>query len=173
MAFGYSQSGVVGLFAGAEVHQHGVTAGVLDKFLEHAQEKSISSSIVVQLCGAEDRGANYSIGIVASSTKNLEFVQEAFKMWAEAAAPFPTPCLLGTPTAPFTLHGTGAQPRLTEANRQGISGDDFTKANSKTGLCSILAEGQHVCCSQGKLPDLRPKEGADSYCAVYTTKKDD
>lgn len=47
------------------------------------------------------------------------------------------------------------------------------KVNSKTGLCSSLSEGQHVCCSQGKLPDLRPKEGADGYCAVYTTKEED
>lgn len=30
-----------------------------------------------------------------------------------------------------------------------------------------------MCCSQGKLPDLRPKKGADGYCAVYKTKRDD
>lgn len=83
MAFGYSQSAAIGLFAGAEVHQHGVTADVLDKFLEYAQDKSISSSTVVQLCGAEGRGADYSIGIVSSSTKNLDFVQEAVKTWAD------------------------------------------------------------------------------------------
>lgn len=38
---------------------------------------------MVQLCGAGDRGADYSIGIVASSTKTLEFVQEAGKTWAQ------------------------------------------------------------------------------------------
>ncbi|KAF6803218.1 glycoside hydrolase family 18 protein [Colletotrichum sojae] len=59
------------------------------------------------------------------------------------------------------------------ANKCGVSGDDFMTANPKTDLCFSLAEGQHVCCSQGKLPDLRPKEDADGYCAVYTTKQDD
>lgn len=47
------------------------------------------------------------------------------------------------------------------------------KANPKTNLCSTLAEGQHVCCSQGSMPDLKPKQGSDGYCAVYTTKEDD
>lgn len=83
MAFGYSQSSVIGLFAGAEVHQHGVTSAVLDKFLEYAQDKPIFKTTVVQLCGAKDRGADYSLGIVASSAKNLDFVQEAVKTWAD------------------------------------------------------------------------------------------
>ncbi|GKT41012.1 killer toxin subunits alpha/beta [Colletotrichum spaethianum] len=62
--------------------------------------------------------------------------------------------------------------------RQVVLGDDCGSlankcANSKTGLCSSLAEGQHVCCIRGTLPDLRPKEDADGYCAVYTTKEND
>ncbi|TIC91663.1 Killer toxin subunits alpha/beta [Colletotrichum higginsianum] len=283
MAFSYSQSAAIGLFAGAEVHQHGVAADVLDKFLEYAQDKSISSSTVVQLCGAEDRGADYSIGIVARSAKNLEFVQEAVNTWANGKfvsqadagedwmtvtlrVPVPVGELslpknsTGNDTASshqptgrdidpssgfsrllpradckFTTVKAGegcfavaercgiSQTQLQNfnranlcnslvrdervccssgtlpstlpsgnsdgtcktrqvvlgddcgslANKCGISGDDFMKANSKTGLCSSLAEGQHVCCSQGKLPDLRPKEDANGYCAVYTTKEDD
>ncbi|KAL0930175.1 glycoside hydrolase family 18 protein [Colletotrichum truncatum] len=283
LAFGYSQSAVIGLFAGAEVHQHRLTADVLDRFLEYAQEKSISSSTVVQLCGAEGRGADYSIGIVASSAKKLDFVQEAVKTWADGKCvsqpdagedwmtvtlrvPVPVEELLlsnnstsngtasshqstprdldvsvgysrllrradckfttvqagegcyavaqrcgisqtqlqnfnranlcnslvreervccGSGTLPSTLpsgnsDGTCKTRQVvlgddcgSLANKCGISGDDFTKANTKTGLCSSLAEGQHVCCSQGKLPDLRPKQGADGYCAVYTTKEDD
>ncbi|EFQ36789.1 glycosyl hydrolase family 18 [Colletotrichum graminicola] len=256
MAFGYSQSAVIGLFAGAEVHQHGVTADVLDKFLEHAQDKSISSSTMVQLCGAEHRGADYSIGIVASSTNNLDFVQQAVKTWADgkyelqfsnnstgngtASSHQFTPrdmdvspsisrllpradCRFTTVQANEGCYAVAercgiSQTQLQNLNRANLcdslvreervccsSGTlpstlppgnsdgtcktrqviprddcgslankyDFMKANSKTGLCSSLAEGQHVCCSQGKLPDLRPKEDADGYCAVYTTKEDD
>lgn len=47
------------------------------------------------------------------------------------------------------------------------------KANPKSNLCSTLAEGQHVCCSAGNLPDLRPKPDANGNCATYTTQKDD
>ncbi|KAK4247905.1 hypothetical protein C7999DRAFT_31717 [Corynascus novoguineensis] len=50
IAFGYSQSSVIGIFAGAEVHQHGVTLDVLDKFLKYAEDQSISKTTVVQLC---------------------------------------------------------------------------------------------------------------------------
>jgi hypothetical protein len=36
-----------------------------------------------------------------------------------------------------------------------------------------LAEGQRVCCSNGKLPDVKPKQNANGNCATYTTQKDD
>ncbi|KAF7128464.1 hypothetical protein CNMCM5793_003194 [Aspergillus hiratsukae] len=82
LAFGYSQSAVVGLFAGAEVHQHGVTTDVLYNLLDYAEKASVSKTTVVQLCQADGRGADYGIGIAASSAKNLPFVQEAVKTWA-------------------------------------------------------------------------------------------
>lgn len=83
MEFAYSQSSAIGLFAGAEIHQHGVTSGVLQKLPEYAQEKAISETTMVQLCGSGDgRGADYSLGIVATSAKNLGFVQQAVKTWA-------------------------------------------------------------------------------------------
>ncbi|KAK4196868.1 family 18 putative glycoside hydrolase [Triangularia verruculosa] len=280
ISFGYSQTSVIGLFAGAEVHQHGVTSDVLQKFLEHVENKSVSGTTVVQLCGAKDRGADYNIGLVASSAKNLDFVQEMVKTWAdgecvpEAGAgedwltvtlrvPAPVEHIVkngtisnstassqastsgdisprfarlspradcrittvqagegcwavadrcgisqtqlqnfnranlcnslvlgervccSTGTLPSTLppgnsDGTCKTRQVvlgddcgSLANKCGITGDDFTKANPQTGLCAKLTEGQHVCCSQGNLPDLRPKKGADGYCAVYQTKKDD
>jgi hypothetical protein len=40
--FAYSQSAAIGLFAGAEVHQHGVTSDVLDKLLEYARDNAVS-----------------------------------------------------------------------------------------------------------------------------------
>jgi hypothetical protein len=79
IAFSYSQSSAINLFAGAEAHQHGVTSDVLERFLKYTEDKSISKTTVVQLCRAKDRSADYSIGIVASSAKNLDFVQEAVK----------------------------------------------------------------------------------------------
>ncbi|CZS91648.1 uncharacterized protein RCO7_06969 [Rhynchosporium graminicola] len=284
IAFGYSQSAVIGVFVGAELHQHGVMSDVLDKFLKYSQEKSFSRSTVVQLCGIGGLGADYSIGIVISSSKNLEFVQGAVKTWAEGKCvsksdtgedwmtimlkvPAPAEELLlsnntlssangtmnprqSTPrdidipafsrlrprsdckfvtvqanegcfavaqrcgisqtqlqgfnranlcnslvlserlccssgTLPSTLpsgntDGTCKTRQVVPgddcgslAKKCGTSGDDFMKANTATNLCSKLTEGQHVCCSQGKMPDLRPKKNADGYCAVYRTKKDD
>ncbi|KAL2127503.1 hypothetical protein VTI74DRAFT_10626 [Chaetomium olivicolor] len=53
----------------------------------------------------------------------------------------------------------------------GISGADFTKYNP--GICGSLKPKQHVCCSSGSLPDLRPKPNADGSCFSYQVQKDD
>ncbi|KAI1501421.1 hypothetical protein F5X99DRAFT_198968 [Biscogniauxia marginata] len=47
------------------------------------------------------------------------------------------------------------------------------KANTKADLCSTLAEGQQVCCTAGKIPDLKPSPDPDGNCAMYTTIKND
>jgi hypothetical protein len=49
MEFAYSQSSSIGLFAGAEVHQHGITKVVLEKLLQYAQDKAVSKTTVVQV----------------------------------------------------------------------------------------------------------------------------
>jgi hypothetical protein len=60
------------------------------------------------------------------------------------------------------------------AARCGISGYNFEKYNSNTPkLCSTLVPFQHVCCSEGTLPDFRPQPNPDGSCATYTTVADD
>ncbi|GAQ05331.1 hypothetical protein ALT_2652 [Aspergillus lentulus] len=83
LAFGYSQSAVVGVFAGAEVHQHGVTTNVLNKLLDYVENNSVSETTIVQLCQADGRGADYGISIIASSAKHLLVVQDAVKSWVK------------------------------------------------------------------------------------------
>jgi hypothetical protein len=83
LVFGYSQSAVVGVFAGAEVHQHGVTTNVLNKLLDYVEKNSVSETTVVQLCQADGRGADYGIGIIVSSAKHLPVVQDAVKAWVK------------------------------------------------------------------------------------------
>ena len=275
--FAYSQSAIVGLFAGAEVHQHGVTGDVLEKLLEYAQSTALSKSTVVQLCGADDRGADYSIGIVATSTKNLAFVKESVKNWAsgkcvsqadtgndwmKVTLRIPVPvettsnngtnstaasngtttthlearsrlvvradcrtasvesgdgcwavanrCGIGqadlerynranlcttlvrdekvccsSGTLPSTLPGGNSDGTCKTravvskddcgslASKCGISAADFMKVNTKADLCSTLAPGQQVCCSDGIRPDFRPEPESNGNCAVYTTTKGD
>ncbi|KAL5364727.1 putative glycosyl hydrolase, family 18 [Aspergillus floccosus] len=275
MAFGYSQSAVIGVFAGAEVHQHGVTTDVLNNFLDYAEKRSVSKTTVVQLCQADGRGADYGIGIVVSSPKHLPFVQEAVKTWVDgrcvSAANGDEEWMTVTVRVPARVESNskdvepmvlasvaahlGSRSRIvarqvcttttvnagdgcwalanrckiTEAKlkeynprsdfcktlvagekvccssgtlpdtippgnpdgtcktRQVIGGDscgslaskcgltpqDFTKVNTGANLCSTLRVGQHVCCTRGKLPDLRPKPNPDGSCFTYTTKTDD
>lgn len=60
------------------------------------------------------------------------------------------------------------------ANKCGLKPSDFSKVNDDPKLCSTpLMEGQVVCCSHGKFPDLRPKPNTDGSCATYQTVQDD
>ncbi|KAI0882847.1 putative glycosyl hydrolase, family 18 [Annulohypoxylon maeteangense] len=274
--FAYSQSAAIGVFAGVEVHQHGITSDVLENLLKYAEEKAISKPTIVQLCGSDGRGADYSLGIVTAGVANLPFIQEAVKTWSEGECvaepgageswmsvtlrvPSPveatsnstTNSTTSSSTTPASLKarslldkradckttkvqsGDGcwavsnrcgiSQADLEKYNRAnlcstlildeivccssgtlpstippgnsdgtcktrtvvsgdscgslaskcGISAADFMKVNTKTNLCSTLAEGQQVCCTAGSKPDLKPKPDADGYCATYTTVKND
>lgn len=83
MEFAYFQTSAIGVFAGAEIHQHGVTSDVLKKLLQHAQDEGLNKTTVVQLCASDhDRAADYSLGIVATSAENIGFIREAVKTWA-------------------------------------------------------------------------------------------
>lgn len=83
MSLGYFQSSIIGVFGGTEVHQHGLTTEVLDKFLAYAQQKSLSKTTIVQLCEGDGRGADYGVGIIAGSAKNFAIVQQTMKTWAD------------------------------------------------------------------------------------------
>lgn len=59
------------------------------------------------------------------------------------------------------------------AAKCGIPGDTFMKYNSGSNLCATLRVGQAVCCSSGKLPDLRPSQKPDGSCFDYEVQEDD
>jgi GH18 family chitinase len=59
------------------------------------------------------------------------------------------------------------------ATKCGISPADFTKYNPGSKFCANLRPKQHVCCSKGDLPDLRPKQQEDGSCHVYQVKDND
>ncbi|EFR03916.1 killer toxin alpha/beta [Nannizzia gypsea CBS 118893] len=59
------------------------------------------------------------------------------------------------------------------AARCGIRGKDFLKFNPKPDLCTTLVPKQWICCSEGTVPDMRPKPQADGTCATYTISSGD
>jgi LysM repeat protein len=56
---------------------------VLNKFLEYVEQKSTSTTLFVQLCQGDGRGADYGVGIIAGSVRNFGLVQETVKTWAD------------------------------------------------------------------------------------------
>jgi hypothetical protein len=59
------------------------------------------------------------------------------------------------------------------ASRCGISASDFTKYNPGSKFCAELVPKQHVCCSKGDLPDLRPSKNKDGSCHAYKVDEGD
>jgi GH18 family chitinase/LysM repeat protein len=59
------------------------------------------------------------------------------------------------------------------ATRCGISASDFTKYNPGSKFCAELVPKQHVCCSKGELPDLRPSKNSDGSCHAYKVQEND
>ena len=55
----------------------------------------------------------------------------------------------------------------------GLTSADFYKYNPDPDLCSTLQPGQPVCCTEGELPDIKPKQNADGSCFTYQIKHDD
>ena len=53
------------------------------------------------------------------------------------------------------------------ASRCGITPAQFTQYNPSSTLCSTLMPKQPVCCSEGAVPDLTPKQNADGTCFSY------
>lgn len=55
----------------------------------------------------------------------------------------------------------------------GITAAEFTEYNPASDLCSTLAVGQYVCCSEGDLPDFSPKPFNNGTCYTYTVQAGD
>jgi len=52
MEFAYSRSSSIGLFAGSEIHQHGITTNIIEKFMEYIQDRALAKTTVVQVCAS-------------------------------------------------------------------------------------------------------------------------
>ncbi|KAF5009147.1 hypothetical protein FDECE_4591 [Fusarium decemcellulare] len=59
------------------------------------------------------------------------------------------------------------------ATRCGITGAQYMEFNSEAGHCANLAPGQPVCCSSGRLPEIRPRPNPDGSCFVHNVEGGD
>jgi hypothetical protein len=59
------------------------------------------------------------------------------------------------------------------ASRCGISASDFTKYNPGSEFYAELVPKQHMCCSKGDLPNLRPPKNSNSSCHTYKVQEND
>jgi len=99
-----------------------------------------------------------------------------------------TPANTTNSNGTVTYHGVGLRKRGdcktvkvesgdgcgTLAQKCGLSDPNLiTKYNSASNFCSTLMPGQRVCCSDGTLPDIRPKPNSDGSCFMYESVVND
>lgn len=77
------------------------SSDVLKNLLKYTEDNAVLKTTVVQLCGVNGRGADYSIGIAAGSAKNLPFIREAVKTWSDGGCVSQVDA--GQPWMPVTL----------------------------------------------------------------------
>ncbi|KAH7320966.1 putative glycosyl hydrolase, family 18 [Stachybotrys elegans] len=205
LSFGYSQSALVGVFAGAEIHQHGIPADLLSRFLQYVEETPISRTTIVQLCDSDSRGADYGFGIIVGSTANFALVMETLKTWTDGVCVSDgignqkdwTSVTIRIPKAESTPSNSTSQDDTTTpanplsrsrvsvlnaraecrttkvqsgdgcwalADRCKISQADLVKYNTRKNFCTTLVIGELVCCSSGTLPETIPPGNSDGTC---------
>lgn len=81
--FASSGPATIGIYTGSQMLAQGIATSVLQQFINQLQSTGISNSLLVQLCGADQRGADYALGIVANANGSLPFVQRVVKTWSD------------------------------------------------------------------------------------------
>lgn len=82
IAFAYSGSVAVGIFAGSKIQSQGILATVLQKFISEVESSGFSESVLVQLCANSTRSSRYGLGIIANANADVGYVQSAVATWA-------------------------------------------------------------------------------------------
>ncbi|KAH6892884.1 glycoside hydrolase family 18 protein [Thelonectria olida] len=186
---GHSRSSVIGLFAGAEVHQHGLNAQIFSRFLEDATKheaflgQGLPSSEVVRIwadgrcvSGDQEDWMIVSLRVPGqvqgsnNATSSSSSSSNAAHAWGNSR--------LATRTTCKTTEVKASDGCEAVAKRCGIKLAALKKFNSaktfcNTLFCGSLIVGQPVCCTRGKLPNIAPKPSKDGSCATYPIKQDD
>ncbi|KAJ5088699.1 Peptidoglycan-binding Lysin subgroup [Penicillium angulare] len=185
---------VAALYAGADVYQSAVGSHLLD-FDKHFT----AGSQTIQSCDSSSK-RDYTIGVyIVNSLDDLEDIDHALQTWSKGSclssdghdsikskttrlgdsevskrSIFPSLEGFLAPRADCrTVEVISGDGCASLASRCGISGADFDKYNTETGLCGNLKVSQRVCCSAGSLPNIIPKKQSDGTCGTYTIQAND
>ncbi|KAH7116609.1 putative glycosyl hydrolase, family 18 [Dactylonectria estremocensis] len=172
LTFGYSRSSAIGLFAGAEVYQHGLHADILSRFLEDAaKQESFSGTRIAQLCTGNGCGSDYAVGIISTTSDRLPFVQEVIRTWADGR------CVSGDQEDWMTVslrvpgqiqgsnNATSSSSALSEATHAWSGSRLAARATCKTTEVKANDGCEAVAKRCGiKLADLKKYNSAKTFC---------
>lgn len=201
--FTRSGSASIGLYIGKGLQNHGVSAFALKALEDNLHNLTVNAgSVAMQLCDPHQKNV-HTFGLMASSNLTFASVQDAMKTWSNggcisfddsksiAGPAVLTTALKSSVNVTRSTAITSSASRLnvraecsteqvhggdicdTLAERCGISVDDLRTYNPGSDVCTNLMPGQHICCSEGTLPDFSPKPNEDGSCHTYKIVADD
>ncbi|KAL2815594.1 glycoside hydrolase [Aspergillus cavernicola] len=189
--FGYSGNNMVGMYIGRNVQRESAASALAQQATDHIQDSGIAPQVAVQYCGAN---ADYSLGLAIDIGGNLDLVQARVRTWArgECVTGFDESSELSTINS---IKVAGMASRINHlaaradtcstvqvalgdscaalVTKCGITAAQLTEYNDDPNFCSTLADGQHICCSAGELPDFSPKPYANGTCNTYLVQSGD
>ncbi|TVY81252.1 Killer toxin subunits alpha/beta [Lachnellula suecica] len=80
--FASTGSVTIGFYAGSQIQSQGLAISILQQFIAQAYGSGFPQSSVVQLCGSEDRGIDFMLGIAVNIDASLDFVQKSVSSWS-------------------------------------------------------------------------------------------
>ncbi|KAK2760814.1 hypothetical protein FQN54_002052 [Arachnomyces sp. PD_36] len=192
--FAHYGNTAVGLYSGARLQNQGVATTLVRRFLKHVRENGVNDVMALQLCGGDDRNAEFVFGIVAdtmdSGRAGLENVKQTVANWSNATciddfdktAPLGNVTIAVTKSPGLTRNNdkmpleSSAVCKTTEvvsgegcwavADRCGISQAQLVKFNGGGKFCNNLQAHQIVCCSSGSLPSTGLPPNEDGTCST-------
>ncbi|KAJ1946929.1 hypothetical protein GGF37_000828 [Kickxella alabastrina] len=183
----------VAAFSGAMVQNAGAAATLVQYYIDDLNSHGTKDCEAVQYCPGDPAK---TFGIMGDTTGNFAKVQQQVKDWSKGQ------CVTGygsvqqwTGRSLKFVSWPGKSGNSSPDNNAGtclytsvVAGDTGTSIAARCGNgmttdaltlynpsvnFSALQQGQILCCSVGKMPDLRPVANADGSCAVHQVASGD
>lgn len=187
---------VIGLYMGSLIDSTVAVSVLSAQVLRQLQDSNFHDTVAAQVCGTIYDNA-HTLGLIVSTAGDYEQVQLAVQGWANATclsdydhatsanitiSELPVPVATDkssdqnfnrrddTCSYVFVVSGDSC---ATLASKCDITAAELSAYNPSSTLCSSLAIGEIICCSEGSQPDLSPQPTADGLCYSYTVKSGD
>lgn len=198
--FAKQDSTIIGAFVGSELQKQSIS-DIVDKFAKWTGEHDDATQVAAQICD-DDSFASQILGLFMDAGGDFSSVRERLQDWAHAkcvksddASPetwkdmsvsvVPSQIMEGkgngrsNSNSSSVLAATCSTIDAEEgdscwslAEKCGITEDEFREYNVD-GICDTLQVGQHVCCSEGDMPDFSPQPNPDGSCQTHTIQEGD
>ncbi|RDH35419.1 glycoside hydrolase family 18 protein [Aspergillus welwitschiae] len=187
---------LIGVYIGGLIDSVSASRTLSTHISKQLQGPYLQEAVAIQVCGSEyDRA--HTLGMIVSTTGDYRLVHTAVQAWAKASCVSEYDHVYASNTTvlerstSITTPNHSIQPIESRddacsyvivasgdscaslASKCGITAAELSDYNPSSSLCSTLAPGEIICCSEGSKPDLSPQPTSDGLCYSYTVASGD